>query len=224
MPTTAYSAIPTPAASAAYNLPADIQAIASQIDTRLVIRVATLAARNALASPPDGTLVVLTASPGAVWLRSGGAWVTVWDGAAVSSLSFASIYRTVNQTATTSGVKVSFDAVTEISSDITHSAGRLTVSATGVYTVTCAVRIASDYTGAGVAAIRKNASGSYTGGVQVTAIRWSHVPNWSSLGVTMAKTVRLTAGDHLEAFALASTASEVIGGESVTYLTMVGNR
>lgn len=224
MPTTPYSAIPTPAATETYDLPTDLLDLATHIDSRVVVRVASLAARNALTSPPDGTLVVLTASPGAVWLRSGGAWVTVWDGAVASTLPFASVYRSTDQTFVIGGSKVTFDASTEVSSDITFASGRLTVSVAGVYTFTCAARVTTDFTGAAVLYGKKNSGGVETAGTTIMLTRWTHTSNFNSMGAVISKPLRLASGDHVEMFVRGSTASSVIAGADATYMTLVGHR
>lgn len=75
---TDFAQIPYPGNTDADNPPGDFASLAQYLDTRVLLRAANSADRDAKYSGvPDGVIVVST-TDGTIWIRAGGAWLVLW--------------------------------------------------------------------------------------------------------------------------------------------------
>lgn len=98
MPTTAIGGAPYPAPDDADNVPANIQALAEWASTRVVMRFADAAARNASITSPTAGMVAWLDNPGALTIRTATAWRTIWTALAWSDVALGSAYETYGTT------------------------------------------------------------------------------------------------------------------------------
>jgi hypothetical protein len=75
MPNTPIAALPYPALTDSPNGPAQIQALATAVDSQVVPRFATTAARDAAITAPVAGMECWTTTPATHWYYSGTAWI-----------------------------------------------------------------------------------------------------------------------------------------------------
>ncbi|MFF5473321.1 hypothetical protein [Streptomyces achromogenes] len=98
MPTTAIGGAPYPAPDDADNVPADLQALAEWASTRVGMRFADAAARNAAITAPVKGMLAWLDTPGALTIRTATAWRTIWSDLAWSDIALGSAYETYGTT------------------------------------------------------------------------------------------------------------------------------
>jgi hypothetical protein len=110
LPTTAIGGAPYPAPDDGDNVPEDLQALAEWVSTRVGMRFADAAARNA-AIPTEAARPGMLAwldNPGALTVRTATAWRTIWSDLAWSDITLSATqyeaYGTKPQAAVESGI------------------------------------------------------------------------------------------------------------------------
>ncbi|MER7623958.1 hypothetical protein [Streptomyces sp. NPDC126503] len=98
MPTTPIGGAPFPAGPDSDNVPADLQALAVWASTRVTMRFADAAARNAEIPAPTPGMVAWLDNPGAVTIRTATAWRTLWSALSWTDLTLESAYTTFGTT------------------------------------------------------------------------------------------------------------------------------
>ncbi|PVC73461.1 hypothetical protein [Streptomyces sp. CS081A] len=79
MPTTPIGGAPYPAGPDSDNVPADLMELAVWASTRVVMRFADAAARDAALTAPEAGMVAWLATPGSLTIRTATAWRTIWS-------------------------------------------------------------------------------------------------------------------------------------------------
>lgn len=98
MPTTAIGGAPYPAGGDADNVPADMMALAEWVSTRVGMRFADAAARDAAITAPEAGMLAWLDTPGSLTLRTARAWRTIWTDLAWSDVVLGSSFATYGTT------------------------------------------------------------------------------------------------------------------------------
>lgn len=121
MATTTQNALPTPELSEAANVPLDMQELATQLDSRLVPRFASAAARDAaITSPVEGQLAHVSGVHGMTMYVSG-AWRSL-SGGIQESIFGGAVSTTSGGYTTIGGPSVSLSVLSGQQLKITHGA------------------------------------------------------------------------------------------------------
>lgn len=92
MPTTPIGGAPFPAGSDSDNVPADLQALAVWASTKVNMRFADAAARNAEITTPEPGMTAWLDNPGSVTIYTPAGWRTMWSALAWTDITLASGY------------------------------------------------------------------------------------------------------------------------------------
>lgn len=98
MPTTPIGAAPYPAGASADAVPADMQALAVWASTRVNMRFADAAARDAAITSPTQGMVAWLDTPGCITVRTASAWRTVWSPLAWQNVIMSTAFETYGTT------------------------------------------------------------------------------------------------------------------------------
>lgn len=98
MPTTPIGAAPFPAGTDADNVPADLEALAVWASTRVTMRFADAAARDAAVTSPVAGMVAWLDTPGSVTIRTASTWRTLWSALSWTDITLGSAYTTYGST------------------------------------------------------------------------------------------------------------------------------
>jgi hypothetical protein len=90
VPTTPIGGAPYPSGADTDNVPADMQALAVWASTRVTMRFADAAARDAAITSPVAGMVAWLSTPGSLTVRTASAWRTIWAPLSWSNISLAS--------------------------------------------------------------------------------------------------------------------------------------
>ncbi|MER7813715.1 hypothetical protein ABZ714_30775 [Streptomyces sp. NPDC006798] len=94
MPTTPIGAAPYPAPTDADSVPADMMALAVWASTRVTMRFADAAERDAAVTAPVSGMVAWLANPGALTIRTATTWRTIWTDLTWTAILLGSAYAT----------------------------------------------------------------------------------------------------------------------------------
>lgn len=98
MPTTPIGAAPYPAGTSADNVPSDLQALAVWASTRVNMKFADAAARDAAITSPTAGMIAWLDTPGSVTVRTASAWTTLWSAVTWTDITLSSGYATYGTT------------------------------------------------------------------------------------------------------------------------------
>ncbi|MFC8009164.1 hypothetical protein [Streptomyces cinereoruber] len=98
MPTTPIGGAPYPAGSDSDNVPADLMELAVWASTRVVMRFADAAARDAALTAPEAGMVAWLATPGSLTIRTASAWRTIWSSLTWTDIALGSSYTAYGTT------------------------------------------------------------------------------------------------------------------------------